>query len=88
MSVKVNSIKHDLRNWTVTILQETLDVIHDKDYNVGEKINQIEHNIEMIIHYLTLCKKDTSNDVVESKRLLERMKQNSKDLLETSTIWE
>lgn len=75
--VKVSSIKHDIRDWTVTILQETLHII-----------NQIKHNIEMIIHYLTLCKKDTSNGVVESKRLLERMKLNSKDLLETSTIWE
>lgn len=89
-SVKVNSVKHDIRNWTITILQENLRIIHDNDYDVEKKLNQIKDNIEMIIHYLTLCKKNTdteSNKVVVNKTL-DIMNLESKDLLETSTIWE
>lgn len=55
--VKVKSVKQDIRNWTVIILQEILRIIHDNDYDVEKKLNKIKDNIEMIIHYLTLCKR-------------------------------
>uniref|UniRef100_A0A6C0JXI1 Uncharacterized protein n=1 Tax=viral metagenome TaxID=1070528 RepID=A0A6C0JXI1_9ZZZZ len=62
--VKVKSVKFNIRQWTVYILQETLRILHDND-EVTEKLNKIKHNIEMILHYLTSHKINTgSNEAI------------------------
>ena len=76
--VKVKSVKPDLRQWTVDILQENLRILHDNE-DVSDKLHKIKHNIEMILHYLKPRKINTESN---------EPSMDINDLLETTAIWE
>ena len=81
--VRLKSIKHDLRNWTIDILKENLRILQDTTtLDIKIKLDNIKSNIEMLLYYLTLVQPDKSLQAQKPPV------QTLWDLIDDHTIWE
>lgn len=70
--VRLKSIKHNIRDWTVNILKENIRIIHDtNEQDMTIKLDRIKHNTEMILQYLTVTPlKENDTDSNQSNTTL------------------